>query len=282
MPELPEVETVRRTLLPHLLGRRFVKVSLHQAQLRTEISVLRLRQALLGGEVVGIRRRAKYLLVDVHPGQLALPKQILMIHLGMTGRLGLASPERPLAKHDHVALGLSDGLELRYNDARRFGIVDVLLAEEEAQDRRLVHLGHEPLENLGAVASSLFAQSRSALRPIKTFLMDARTVVGVGNIYASEALFAAKIHPKRAAGKLSAKSWDRLMAAVVETLTAAIEEGGTTLRDFTNVEGDAGLFAVRLKVYGRGGQPCHECRHPIRRTVMAGRATYHCPTCQSR
>jgi formamidopyrimidine-DNA glycosylase len=273
MPELPEVETVRRTLLPHLVGRRLERVTVREARLRAPVDVLQLRRLVQNRCVLGVRRRAKYLLCDLEGAS------ILMLHLGMTGTLGVVGADRPLLKHDHVLWDLDDGRQLRFNDSRRFGMVTAFAGSREATHPRLVDLGVEPLTQAFG-GDAMYEASRRCRQPIKSFLMDARRVVGVGNIYASEALFAASIHPARAAGRISRRRWSDLVCAVRDTLVGAIEQGGTTLRDFANVEGEAGYFSVRLRVYGLEGQPCHRCRAPIRRILQAGRSTFYCAACQ--
>jgi formamidopyrimidine-DNA glycosylase len=273
MPELPEVETVRRTLEPHLVGRRIVSVLVRDARLRFGIDSARLRDLTEGRRVRALRRRAKYLLLDLESDS------ILMIHLGMTGRLGVQKPERPRQKHDHVIFALDDGRELRFNDARRFGLVEAFAASEESGHPRLAHLGIEPLAEAGAV-KELIAASRGLSKPVKNFLMDGTRLVGVGNIYATEALWRARLKPTRPVGKLSKAEWRVLWRAVRATLTDAIEQGGTTLRDFVNGDGEAGYFAIRLRVYDREGESCRRCGRRIKRIVQAGRSTFYCPGCQ--
>ena len=274
MPELPEVETVRRTLLPHVVGQRIETVRVLETRLRQPVDVAALTAALHGRIVLAVRRRAKYLLFDLEGDS------VMLVHLGMSGRLGVVAADRPLNLHDHVVWNLQGARQLRFNDARRFGMVDVFAQGGEAAHPRLRHLGVEPLDALSFTAASLYIASRGVAKPIKNFLMDGNRIVGVGNIYACESLFTAGIHPSAPAGKLSASRWERLVEAVRVTLISAIEEGGTTLRDFANVEGQAGYFAVRLQVYGRTGDPCTRCGRPIRRVVQAGRSTFYCPACQ--
>ncbi len=273
MPELPEVETVRRTLLPHVVGRIIESVEVRQRRLRNLVDTRRLRTLVAGRRVLDVRRRAKYLLFDLEGGS------ILMVHLGMTGRLGIVPGDRALKKHDHICWQLDDGRQLRFNDARRFGLVTAFPSSSEASHPRLRILGLEPLED-GFSAERLHAATREVRRPIKNYLMDGTRIAGVGNIYACEALFRARIRPTRAAGRISLESWKLLVAAVRRTLREAIEHGGTTIRDFENAEGEAGTFAIRLRVYGRQGERCRRCRGRIRRVVQAGRSTFYCPGCQ--
>jgi len=193
--------------------------------------------------------------------------------------LDLVPADRPFARHDHVAVGLEPDLQLRFNDARRFGAMELVPAGSEQSHRLLAHLGIEPLaREFRAADLRKLAQGRRA--PIKTFIMDARHVVGVGNIYACEALFEASIHPRRSAGRISLVRWQRLAAAVRRILRASIRQGGTTLRDYLNIQGEPGGYRQRLRVYGREDEPCRRCRRPIRRTVLSGRGTFYCPGCQ--
>ena len=273
MPELPEVETVRRTLLPYVVGQTIADVIVRDARLRFGIDTDALRRAVVGRTVLGVRRRAKYLLFDLDNGW------VMLVHLGMSGKLGWVPAALELKTHDHVLWSLGASSQLRFNDPRRFGMVDVFAASDEARHIRLRHLGVEPLD-AAFDAAMLTAATREVKKPIKNFIMDASYVVGVGNIYACEALFAAGIHPGRAAGRVSPGRIAALVQAIRETLEAAITLGGTTLRDFANVAGEAGYFAIRLSVYGREGEPCVRCARPILRMVQAGRSTFYCPRCQ--
>jgi formamidopyrimidine-DNA glycosylase len=273
MPELPEVETVRRSLLPGLVGRRIESVEVRERRLRSRIDPAALRRQLHGRRVEDLSRRGKYLLLHVEGGRR------LVIHLGMSGRLLLTEGSAPLEAHVHVRFRLDNGFELRFRDHRRFGLVEVNDAAALAADPRLAGLGVEPLSR-SCTARRLQACARARKRPIKSFLMDARQIAGVGNIYASEALFLAGIHPRRAAGRLSYPAWRRLTKALKKVLREAIRQGGTTLNDFQNANGEAGYFQVYLRVYGRAGEPCFACGGRIRRQVLAGRSTFYCPGCQ--
>ncbi len=276
MPELPEVETTRRGLLPHLQGQRVETVSVHQPQLRWPVSA-QLRSDLPGRRIIDIQRRAKYLLFHLDSGA------TLIVHLGMSGSLRLDDPATPRRLHDHVELVLEPGppeqpaLVLRYHDPRRFGS---WLWQPAGQIHELLaSLGPEPLS--GAFdAAWLWRLSRGRRAAVKLFLMDQATVVGVGNIYAAEALYRAAIDPRRAAGRVSLLRYGRLVEAVQAVLTQAISEGGTTLRDYLRPEGTPGYFAHSLDVYDRAGQPCRRCGAVIRRTVLGQRATYYCARCQ--
>jgi formamidopyrimidine-DNA glycosylase len=273
MPELPEVETVRRTLAPRLVGRRVVDVRVHDARLRTPLRQAVLRRRLVGRSVVALGRRAKYLVAEVEAGW------ALVLHLGMSGRLRVLPAGAPAEPHTHVRLRLDDGNELRFRDQRRFGMLFVVQSARLAAHPRFRNLGPEPLSPEFS-AADLARAARGSQRPIKNFIMDASIVVGVGNIYASEALYRAGIHPETPAGRLSAARWQRLHAAVQATLNDALQQGGTTLNDFQDADGQEGMFQVRLGVYGREAEPCERCRRRIRRIVQAGRSTFYCPGCQ--
>ncbi len=273
MPELPEVETVRRSLRPALQGRVITGVRVRDRRLRSPVPSRRLRRDVIGRAVTDVGRRAKYLLVRLEGGA------TVVIHLGMSGRLLLAGADRELEPHVHVVFALDDGRELRFKDPRRFGLVDVLRAGEIERDRRFRDLGVEPLSE-ECTASYFFERTRGLRKPIKNFLMDARHVVGVGNIYASEALFLAGVHPQRAVGRVSRATWERVTSSVKTVLDDAIRQGGTTLNDFQDSNGNAGYFQVSLRVYGKRGEPCPQCGAPLATKVLAGRSTFYCKRCQ--
>lgn len=269
MPELPEVETTRRGLAPHLDGRRVEHVVLRRPDLRWPIpdEVSRL---LPGQRVDGVRRRAKYLLLDTDAGS-------ALMHLGMSGSLRLVPEETPVRAHDHFDMVLDDGRALRFNDPRRFGC---LLWQAPGQLHPLLRsLGPEPLSD-AFDGNWLWKLSRGRRAPVKTFLMDQAVVVGVGNIYAAEALFMAGISPLRAAGRVSRARYEALAGAVKEILLAAIERGGTTLRDFLAPDGAPGYFEQELSTYGRGGQPCRRCGALLRQRAIGQRTTVWCARCQ--
>jgi len=268
LPELPEVEVTRRGLEPQLAGRVISGVAVREARLRWPIS--RAVRLLAGRTVRGIARRAKYLLLDCGDGH-------LILHLGMSGSLRVLPPDTPAGKHDHFDLLLGDRL-LRLRDPRRFGAV--LWAPGDPGTHKLIaHLGIEPLSR-ELDARRLHALTRGSRVAIKLFLMDARRVVGVGNIYASESLFRAAIHPRIKAGRLSLEQAKRLSAAVKLTLNKAIRAGGSTLRDFVGADGNPGYFQQRYWVYDRAGLPCRRCGTPVRRIVQGQRSTFFCPRCQ--
>ncbi|MDF1822319.1 MAG: bifunctional DNA-formamidopyrimidine glycosylase/DNA-(apurinic or apyrimidinic site) lyase [Alcanivoracaceae bacterium] len=269
MPELPEVETTRRGIAPHLQDRVITAVTVRQRQLRWPVpdAVMRLADA----PVLGVNRRAKFLLVDVPHGQ-------LLLHLGMSGSLRVLPASQPPGKHDHVDLVLDNHTLVRLNDPRRFGAV--LWTDTPGQHALLDRLGPEPLEPTFSGAW-LHQRSRGRRQAVKTFLMDNHTVVGVGNIYAQESLFLAGIHPSRPAGRISAARYEALAAAVRTVLARAIEAGGTTLRDFTRADGQPGYFAQELAVYGRAGAPCPRCQTPLKGARHGQRSTSYCPRCQT-
>ncbi len=273
MPELPEIEVLRRSLLPLLVGERILGVRVRNPALREPVDRRRLGRSVRGRRIDAVRRRAKYLLIDLAGGW------TLVVHLGMSGRLTLLAGDAPVQPHEHVAFRLGGGGRLAFRDPRRFGLVLALPTDRLAGDRHFAALGLEPLgEELSG--ETLAALARRRRGPVKSFLMDGRLIVGVGNIYASEALFRAAIHPRRSVARISLPSWRRLAAAVRATLEQAIAEGGTTLNDFADGEGRAGYFQVSLDAYGREGEACRRCGRPIRRIVMAGRSTFYCPGCQ--
>lgn len=270
MPELPEVETTRRGIAPHLIGRTVVAVILRAEKLRLPLSAA-LGEQLAGQRIEGVMRRGKYLL-------LLLAEGTLLIHLGMTGHLRLAAADTPPGKHDHFELILDDGSLLRLNDPRKFGTV-LWLDGDPYRHSLLAGLGPEPLEEEFSPAY-LQQICRNRRLTVKQLLMNSRLVVGVGNIYANEALFRAGIAPSRPACSLVTGDCDRLTAAVKAVLAEAILLGGTTLQDYLNSAGKPGYFRLELKVYGREGQLCMVCSTPLRQSRLGGRATCWCPSCQ--
>ncbi|MYA06640.1 MAG: bifunctional DNA-formamidopyrimidine glycosylase/DNA-(apurinic or apyrimidinic site) lyase [Holophagales bacterium] len=273
MPELPEVEVLRRSLERPLVGDRFEAVRVHFPTLREPLCERRLRR-LEGRRVVGLRRRAKYLWIDASGGQ------TLVVHLGMSGRLTLVDRAAPVADHEHLGFELASGRRLRFRDPRRFGVAFVVSTEGLDRDRHFRHLGVEPLSP-GFDGARLAELARGRTAPVKSFLMDASVVVGVGNIYASEALYRARIHPRRSVARIARRRFDVLAVAVREVLGEAIEQGGTTLNDFADGEGNSGYFQVSLDVYDREGEVCPaDCGAGIRRIVISNRSTYYCPRCQ--
>ena len=274
MPELPEVETTRRGLLPHVAGRRIEHVLLRRADLRWPIP-REVEELLPEQRIEGIRRRAKYLLLDTAAGS-------ALLHLGMSGSLRVLADDTPVRAHDHVDISLDSGRVLRFNDPRRFGCL--LWQAPGTTHALLAGLGPEPLSDGfdGAAFDGdyLFARSRGRTAPVKTFLMDQAVVVGVGNIYAAEALFQAGVSPLRAAGKVSRERYSALVQAVKAILTHAITRGGTTLRDFISPDGAPGYFEQELSAYGRGGAPCPRCGRAMKQATIGQRTTVWCTRCQ--
>ena len=270
MPELPEVETTRSGIEPLVVNKVVAQVLIHNASLRWPTS-LELVALLPGQKFCSVSRRSKYLLFSLDEGT-------MIVHLGMTGHLRVDSALSARRKHDHFEIVFTDGTALRYNDSRRFGSI-LWTSEDPLQHVRLASLGPEPF-NAKFNASYLHNRSRQRKVAVKPFLMDAHVVVGVGNIYASEALFRAGISPKRLAGKVSKAAYGRLVEKVTIILNDAIAAGGTTIRDFANSEGQPGYFKQKLRVYGRAGQKCTACDALIKQIKLGQRSTYYCPCCQ--
>lgn len=273
MPELPEVEVLRRSLEPRLVGEHVAAVEVHSTKLREPVRRSSLERHMLGRRIEALRRRSKYLLIDGEGGS------TLVIHLGMSGRLTLVSGDEPREPHEHVAFRLASGRRLRFRDPRRFGLVFAAATAELAGSKHFAKLGIEPFDP-GFDGAHLAAQALRCRGPVKNFLMDAAVVVGVGNIYASEALFRAGIHPRRSVARISPARWEALAVAVRAVLAQAIAEGGTTLNDFADGDGNEGYFQVSLSVYDRQGAPCSRCGSSIARIVLGGRSSYYCPRCQ--
>ncbi len=266
MPELPEVETVRRYLEARLKGRRVEGVEVRERRLRLPVEG---EGEAVGRRLLRVGRRGKYLLLDLGAGA-------LIVHLGMSGHLRWLPAPPPPGPHDHLDL-LFEGGRLRLRDPRRFGLF--LWSAEPLGHPLLCGLGPEPLGE-GFSGEHLHRRAQGRRIAVKHLIMDGRVVAGIGNIYASEALFRAGIHPARAAGDIPLPRYRRLAGAIREVLSEAIEAGGTTLRDFRDGEGRPGYFAQRLLVYGRAGEPCPQCGGPIQRIRLGQRSTYLCPRCQ--
>ena len=269
MPELPEVETTRLGIAPHVIDRRVTRVVLRRPDLRWPIPPA-IADELPGQHISAVHRRAKYLLLEAQTGS-------ALLHLGMSGMLRVLPAQMPAARHDHVDLLLDSGKLLRLTDPRRFGCL--LWQPLGSTHELLAGLGPEPLSG-DFDGNHLWRLSRGRKAPVKTFLMDQATVVGVGNIYAAEALFRAGIHPLRAAGKVSRERYARLAEAIKAILAHAIARGGTTLRDFLNPDGAPGYFEQELFVYGRDGEPCRQCGALIHTLRLGNRASCYCPRCQ--
>ncbi|MBF0182389.1 MAG: bifunctional DNA-formamidopyrimidine glycosylase/DNA-(apurinic or apyrimidinic site) lyase [Magnetococcales bacterium] len=271
MPELPEVETIRRGLAPLLVGRTLLETRVRDARLRWPVPAGALAAATDGRVIREIGRRGKYLLLACGAGH-------LLIHLGMSGRLTWLAGPQPLRPHEHVIWRLEGGAEVRLSDPRRFGAV--LWAEGDWRDHPLLAgMGPEPLEG-DFCADYCLQRARGRRVAVKSWLMDGRMVAGVGNIYAAETLFRAGIHPGRPVGELARPHWQALVEAVRAVLREAIDQGGTTLRDYRRADGELGYFVQSLKVYGRADAPCPVCGESIRQCRIGQRSTCFCPHCQ--
>ncbi len=268
VPELPEVETTRRGVAPYLENRRILSIKVHNANLRWEVPE---RLMALSGEMVrSLSRRGKYLILSFDSGA-------TLIHLGMSGSLRIVANGERLRKHDHIEWILDGGHTMRFHDPRRFGCV--LWSENWREHDLIRHLGPEPLSD-DFDASYLYSLAKGRKTPIKSLIMNAQVVVGVGNIYANEALFLSGIHPGRQAGRISRKRFGRLVGEIKAVLNAAITQGGTTLRDFVDSDGNPGYFKQQLYVYGRGGLACKQCGSTLREMRQNQRATVFCSRCQ--
>lgn len=269
MPELPEVETTRTGISPHIQGKRFKSLIVRQARLRWPVPDS-LASTLPGLTLHQVDRRGKYLLLITDAGT-------LLLHLGMSGNLRITQANQDIRKHDHIDFIFDDDTVLRFNDQRRFGAV--LWTTTPDQHPLLADLGPEPLST-AFDADYLFKHSRNRSTPIKNMIMDSHVVVGVGNIYANESLFLAGLRPDRAAGDIDLSDYQRLVDAIKTVLQTAIEQGGTTLRDFLNAQGRPGYFQQSLSVYGRGGQACLRCAEPIQQSKIGQRSSFYCSNCQ--
>jgi len=269
MPELPEVETSRRGVAPWLENQRVVRVTIREPRLRWPVPPA-VAAGLTGRTVRSLRRRAKYLLIDTDDGS-------ALVHLGMSGSLRIVEPDEPPGRHDHYDILLDNGKALRFRDPRRFG--SLLWADEPERHPLLANLGPEPL-GPDFDGDYLWQKARRRRVAVKLFIMNASVVVGVGNIYANESLFASGINPRRQAGRISRDRMDRLAASIRNILKRAIRAGGTTLRDFYGGDGEPGYFRTRLDVYERDDLPCRRCGEPIRHAVLGQRSTYWCKHCQ--
>jgi len=272
VPELPEVETTRRGLAPHLVDQRIRGVVVRDRRLRLPVP-RNLEKNIAGATIENVERRGKYLLIDCGRGT-------LIVHLGMSGRLWLVEQSAAVTKHDHFDLVLENRRIVRLRDPRRFGLV--LWQPSNAREHPLLaSIGPEPLSK-DFSGEWLYTVTRNRSAAIKNVLMDSRVVAGVGNIYASEALFRARINPKLPANRIGRSRYDVLAEKIRETLEAAIAAGGSTLRDYVGGDGQAGYFQDEHLVYGRGGEPCRVCGTPIRELRQGQRSTFYCPLCQRR
>jgi formamidopyrimidine-DNA glycosylase len=270
VPELPEVETVRRGIALHVCGKTIERIHVRDGRLRQPVPT-DLPKKFQGALIRHVCRRAKYLLFDTDKGW-------LLLHLGMSGSLRLVDASCPAQKHDHIDVVLEDGHILRFCDPRRFGLL-LWTAEDPAIHPLLNCLGPEPLDS-DFTGDALWHASRRRTLAIKSFIMDSRIVVGVGNIYASEALFRARIRPDRAVNTLKKSDFTRLVEAIKTVLAEAIAAGGTTLRDFVDGSGRPGYFRIQLQVYGREGEPCPKCNQPVSTARIGQRSSFFCRRCQ--
>jgi formamidopyrimidine-DNA glycosylase len=271
MPELPEVEVIRRGLVPRLLGRRILAVVVGEKRLRQESPPEELQDWLPGRAILEIERRGKYLVFHLE-GEVTL-----LLHLGMTGRLLLLPAPSPPRPHVHLTLGIEGGLDLAFQDVRRFG--QALVFPPGVEPPPLAQVGREPFSRQ-VTPQWLAGQAQGRSRALKNFLMDGRVLAGIGNIYASEILFAAGLNPAIPVGRLSLEDWTRVLQETRRILKAAIAKGGTTVSDYLNSRGETGLFQLELMVYGREGEPCGKCGRAIARISQGGRSTFFCPKCQ--
>ncbi len=278
MPELPEVETVRRGLLPRLVGRRITRLQQRRLDLRVPLPP-KFAGRVEGRTVLAIDRRAKYLLIRLDDSQ------TLIAHLGMSGRMTLhdarSAAEHPYDRHDHVVIDVDDGWQVRFNDARRFGLMLLTPTEALPEHKLFRGLGPEPLDD-SFDGAALAARLRGRRTPIKAALLDQKTLVGVGNIYACEALFLAGISPRRSAHTVQGDRAERLAAAIKQVLLRSIDDGGSTLRDHVQPGGELGYFQTRFNVYDREGRACptRDCGKTVRRLIQSGRSTFYCAHCQ--
>ncbi|MCC2646673.1 MAG: Formamidopyrimidine-DNA glycosidase [Rickettsiaceae bacterium] len=271
MPELPEVETVRRSLEPFIIDKTIIGVETFRDNLRYPFPN-NLEELCINNKIISVERRAKYLILKLENNY------NIIVHLGMSGRFTL-SPMREIVKHDHIIFTLEDNNILTLNDPRRFGLIDLIPQNEMASHKYFANLGPEPLTDDFNASYFLKAALRKS-SPIKNFIMDSKIVVGVGNIYASESLHIASIHPERPANSLSAKEVERLVQAIKDVLNKAIIAGGSTLKDFVSGQGDAGYFQHNFLVYGKHGKTCAICNNIIEKMIQAGRASFFCKRCQ--
>lgn len=280
MPELPEVETIRLGLEPHLLNQQIAEAVCHRPGLRYPFAS-DFTDRLTNGRIIGLHRRAKYLLCHV---QKATGIDIWLTHLGMTGRFQILSSSekhQDRAKHDHMHITLGNGTEIRYNDSRRFGFMKIFSDQELATDSHLTKLGWEPLGN-EINATQIWEKIQKSDRNLKQILMDQSLIAGLGNIYVSEALYRSGLHPEMTGRQVGLEETERLLSQIRETLRAALAAGGSSLKDFQQVSGESGYFQVQFQVYGRQGEACltPNCTGIIERRTHQGRATFFCPQCQ--
>jgi len=273
MPELPEVETVRRTLIKLVAGKVIKQIQVHWPKMiKKPADVQQFIDALIGQTINDVERRGKFL-------KIILDDYVLVSHLRMEGRYGLFQQDEEIDKHTHVIFTFTDGTELRYRDVRKFGTMHLFTKGEEESNLPLAQLGPEPFSKDFTV-HTLTEHLRKTNRKIKVALLDQKIVVGLGNIYVDEALFRAKIHPEKEANTLKPSEIKRLHREIVYTLQEAVDKGGSTIRSYVNTQGEIGMFQLQLFVYGQKGEACKRCGTEIEKTVVGGRGTHFCPTCQ--
>ncbi len=280
MPELPEVETIVCATRELLVGSKVQSAEFFRKDIRSPIPIQKIRKNIIGQTISSVERRSKFMLVNTDEGS-------LIFHFGMTGVLKILDRKEPAVSHTHAVFAVLSPNEksvhfVHFTDPRRFGQIDFLGPSSAEKARYFANLGPEPLDPKLDLAQHLFERSRKKKAPIKSFLMDGRNVVGVGNIYASESLFLVGLNPEVPCGKLDHGMFAKIAASVIKVLRDAIRAGGTTFRDFRSIDGSAGYFRTKLNVYGRVGEPCHACNDTIQSIVIGGRSTFFCPSCQSR
>ncbi|QQZ10636.1 DNA-formamidopyrimidine glycosylase [Heyndrickxia vini] len=275
MPELPEVETIRRTLQELVVGKTIEQVSVFWPKIiKNPVEIEQFTDALRGETITNINRRGKFLIINTNT-------YALVSHLRMEGKYGLFNGEEPLDKHTHVVFHFTDGTELRYRDVRKFGTMHLFLKGEENSQLPLLQLGPEPFSS-EFTKKYLQEKLQKTERKIKPVLLDQTVVTGLGNIYVDEALFRANIHPERKANTITNKEISILHREIIETLSEAVEKGGSTIRSYVNSQGQIGMFQLELLAYGRKGEPCKRCGTPIEKIVTGGRGTHFCPKCQKK
>lgn len=276
MPELPEVEVIKRGLIPHLVDRKITTISYNSKSLRTPVNITKMIELAKGVRITSLERRAKYILVHLANGA------AIVIHLGMTGNLGIFHQDSPLAKHDHLQFSLNDHNQLRYNDIRRFGSIHIL-SPAEVLHREQIFFKTSGLEPFDQNFTEDYVQKLAKGKgvSVKQFLMNSQIVVGIGNIYANESLFRAGIHPEKPVSQLNFAQWERLITTIQKVLNHAIDCGGSTINDFLNASQEQGYFQMNFAVYGKDGTPCPSCGTSIAKSKIGGRATYYCEKCQT-
>ncbi|BHH81813.1 bifunctional DNA-formamidopyrimidine glycosylase/DNA-(apurinic or apyrimidinic site) lyase [Desulforhopalus sp. 52FAK] len=275
MPELPEVEVIRRGLRPHLVDKTITGISYNMKPLRSPVDISKMTKEIIQVKITDVKRRAKYILLAMETGA------TVVIHLGMTGNLGIFDNHTPRAKHDHLQWSLSDGNQLRYNDIRRFGSIHTLTASETLVQEEVFFKtsGPEPFDELFSVENMCNVAKGKQLT-VKQFIMNSQVVVGIGNIYANESLFRAGIHPEKKVSALTQIEWQTLIDTIKKVLLHAIDCGGSTISDFLNASQERGYFQMNFTVYGKDGEPCPKCYAPLLKSKIGGRATFYCKNCQ--